>query len=221
MGATPDEADAKALLRSAGLGVPQGERVASVEDAVSAAQTLGFPVALKALGIAHKSELEAVRLNLATPAAVRAAAEALLPLGTGLYVERMIEGGIAELIVGITHDPLFGQVMTIGTGGILVELLEDVATLILPAERSEVEAGLRGLKLFALLDGYRGRARADLDAALDAIMSIARFATDHADRIGEIEINPLIVCAQGQGAWVADALLVASSSEESAASSGG
>lgn len=221
MGATPDEADAKALLRKAGLTVPQGKRVASVEDAVSAAQTLGFPVALKALGIAHKSELEAVRLKLTTPAAVRAAAEALLPLGTGLYVERMIEGGIAELIVGITHDPLFGPVMTIGTGGILVELLEDVATLILPAERSEVEAGLRGLKLFALLDGYRGRARADLDAALDAIMSIARFATDHADRIGEIEINPLIVCAQGQGAWVADALLVASSSEESAASSGG
>lgn len=205
---TPDEADAKALLRRAGLGVPQGARAASIAEAVSVAETLGFPVALKALGIAHKSELGAVRLNLACSDQVRAAAEALLPLGTGLYVERMVEGGVAELIVGVTRDPLFGPVMTIGTGGVLVELLKDSATLLLPATRTEIEAALRGLKLFPLLDGYRGRARADLAAALDAILAISRFAVDHADRIEEMDLNPLIICAQGSGAWIADALLV-------------
>ncbi len=210
-GSTPDEAEAKALLRSAGLAVPQGARAASVAEAVSAAEKLGFPVALKALGVAHKSELGAVRLNLKSAQDVRAAAQALLPLGSGLYVERMVEGGVAELIVGVTRDALFGPVMTVGTGGVLVELLKDSATLLLPASRAEVEAALQGLKLYPLLTGYRGRAKADLPAAVDAILAVSRFVLEHADVIEELDVNPLIVCAEGNGAWIADALLVLSS----------
>ena len=99
------EAAAKALLASAGLSVPAGRRAGSVDEAVAAANTLGFPVALKALGVAHKSEAGAVKLNLRDEAAVRSAAEQLVGLGSGLYVERMVEGGVAELIVGITRDP--------------------------------------------------------------------------------------------------------------------
>jgi acyl-CoA synthetase (NDP forming) len=204
----PDEAAAKAHLRAAGFPVPEGMRAAGVNEAVAAAAKLGFPVALKALGIAHKSEAGAVRLNLRDAGAVREAATTLLPLGTGLYVERMVVGGVAELIVGITADPLFGPVMTLGSGGVLVELLQDSATLILPASRDEVEAGLRGLKLFPLLDGFRGRPKADLDAAVEAILGIGAFALAHAGSIAEMDINPLIVCAEGQGAWIADALLV-------------
>ena len=128
-----DEAEAKALLAEAGLPVPPGRRAANADEAVAAAATLGFPVALKALGIAHKSEHGAVRLNLRDEAAVRDAAEALSALGSGLYVERMVTGGVAELIVGITRDPIFGPVMTIGSGGVLVELLKDSATLLLPS----------------------------------------------------------------------------------------
>jgi acyl-CoA synthetase (NDP forming) len=205
---TFDEAAAKFLLRDAGLAVPSGRRAASVTEAISAAEALGYPVALKALGVAHKSELGAVRLNLKTAEDVGTAAAALLPLGSGLYVEKMVSGGVAELIVGVTSDPLFGPVMTIGTGGVLVEIIKDSATLLLPASRSEVEAALQGLKMYPLLDGYRGRARADVGAAVDAIMAIAGFVSNYVEAIEELDINPLIVCGEGQGAWIADALLV-------------
>jgi len=120
----------------------------------------------------------------------------------------MVEGAVAELIVGVTRDPLFGPVMTLGSGGVLVELLKDSATLLLPTTREEIEMALRGLKLFPLLDGYRGRPKADLHAAIDAIGGIAAFALDNADAIEELDINPLIVCADDQGAWIADALMV-------------
>ena len=204
---TLDEAAAKSLLRDAGLTVPAGRRATTIAEAIETADALGYPVALKALGVAHKSEFGAVRLNLNDAEAVGSAAAALLPLGSGLYVEKMVSGGVAELIVGVTSDPLFGPVMTIGTGGVLVELIKDSATLLLPASRGEVEAALKGLKMYPLLDGYRGRVRADVGAAVDAIMAISGFVSGHADAIEELDINPLIVCAEGQGAWIADALL--------------
>ena len=143
-------------------------------EAVAAAAALGFPVALKALGVAHKSEAGAVSSTCSDEAVRARRGAAARRLGTGLYVERMVTGGVAELIVGITRDPLFGPVMTIGSGGVLVELLKDSATLLLPATRDDIEAALRGLKLFPLLDGFRGRPKADLDAAIDAILRHCR-----------------------------------------------
>ncbi len=207
-GTTPDEAEAEQALRERGLPVPAGRRVRDVEEAIEAATALGFPVAVKALGIAHKSEHGAVRLNLRDAMAVKGAATALLSLGTGLYVERMIEGGVAELIVGVTRDPLFGPVMTVGSGGVLVELLKDTATLLLPATADDIEAALRSLKLFPLLDGYRGRPKADVAAAVEAVLGIAAFAAANASELAELDINPLIVCAEGKGAFLADALMV-------------
>ena len=202
----PDEAQAKQILRDAGLPVPPGRRASGVEEAVAIAEAIGYPVALKALGLAHKSEHGAVRLNLHDATAVANAARGLLSLGTGLMVERMIEGGAAELIVGVTRDSVFGPVMTIGCGGVLVELLKDSATLLLPVTAPDVDNALRGLKMFPLLDGYRGRPKADVDAAVRAILGIADFALANATRLAELDINPLIVCAEG--AWVADALMV-------------
>jgi acyl-CoA synthetase (NDP forming) len=87
-------------------------------------------------------------------------------------------------------------------------LLKDSATLLLPAGRDDIEGALRGLKLFPLLDGFRGRPKADLAAAVDAVLKVSEFALDNAGAIAELDINPLIVCAEGKGAWVADALLV-------------
>lgn len=205
---TPDEADAKAMLAAHGLIVPRGRRLATPDEAVAVAEDLGFPVALKVLGLAHKSEHGAVRLDLHGPEAVHAAAQSLTGLGHGLYAEQMVKGGVAELIVGVRRDPLFGPVMTVGSGGVHVELLEDSTTLLLPAEEADVEAALRGLKLFPLLDGYRGRPKGDIAAAIKSIIAVASFATVHADQIEELDINPLIVCREGRGAWVADALLV-------------
>ncbi len=207
----PDEAAAKARLAAAGLSVPAGRRAANAEEAAAVADTLGYPAAVKALGVAHKSEAGAVRLNLGDADAVRAAAEAMAGLGTGLYVERMVTGGVAELIVGVTRDALIGPVMTVGSGGVLVELLKDSATLLVPPTRLEIEHALRGLKLFPLLDGFRGRPKADVEAAIDAISAIADFAL--ATDVVELDVNPLIVCAEGQGAWVADALMVMAAGE--------
>jgi acyl-CoA synthetase (NDP forming) len=204
--AEPDEAAAKALLAAAGLPVPAGRRAASADEAVAAAEAIGYPVAIKALGVAHKSEAGAVKLDLRDADAVRIAALSMEGLGTGLYVERMVTGGIAELIVGITRDPLFGPVMTLGTGGVLVELLKDSVTLLLPSSGEEIEAALRALQMFPLLDGYRGRPKADLAAAVAAIEKIADVALV-AD-LAEMDINPLIVCGEGKGAFVADALMV-------------
>jgi acyl-CoA synthetase (NDP forming) len=211
-GSALDEASAKSLLSGAGVSVPAGRRVSTPDEAARAADEIGYPVALKALGVAHKSEMGAVRLNLRDAASVRTSATGFSALGSGLYVERMVEGGVAELIVGFTRDPLFGQVMTLGSGGVLVELLKDSATLLLPASRGEIEAALRGLKLFPLLDGYRGRPKADVAAATSAVLALAAFVQNHAGEIEELDINPLIVCAEGQGAWVADALLVGAKS---------
>lgn len=205
----PDEAEAKAMLAAHGLPVPAGRRVSGVDEAVAVAHAIGFPVAVKALGLAHKSEHGAVRLGLRDAMAVTGAARGLLPLGTGLHVERMVEDGVAELIVGITRDPLFGPVMTIGFGGVLVELVKDSATLLLPTTADAVADALRGLRMYPLLAGYRGRPRADLAAAVKAILGIAGFALTQGCMLAELDINPLIVCEEGKGAWIADALLVA------------
>lgn len=205
-----DEAQAKAMLDKARLPMPRGERAANAVEAVASAKALGFPLALKALGIAHKSEVGAVRLNLADVEAVSNAARDLLPLGSGLYVERMVTNGVAELIVGFTRDPVFGAVMTLGAGGILVELLRDSATILLPATHSDIEAALRGLKFFPLLAGYRGRPKADVDAAIAVVAGLADFVQKNAGEIEELDVNPLIICAEGEGAWIADALLVLS-----------
>ncbi|WP_407193156.1 acetate--CoA ligase family protein [Bradyrhizobium sp. STM 3566] len=205
---TSDEAGAKERLLKAGLPVPKGQRAGSAEEAGIVSTALGFPVALKALGVAHKSEVGAVRLNLKDEESVRAAAHDLLPLGTGLYVERMVRNGVAELIVGFTRDPMFGPIMTIGTGGVLVELLRDSVTLMLPTARCEIETAVRSLKFYQLLEGYRGRPKADIAAAIEAIAGIAEFVQKNAREIEELDVNPLIVCSKGGGAWIADALLV-------------
>ncbi|MCK1614491.1 MULTISPECIES: acetate--CoA ligase family protein [unclassified Bradyrhizobium] len=203
-----EEAEAKKMLLKAGLPVPKGERAGNAEEAVIVSAGLGAPVALKALGVAHKSEVGAVRLNLCDAESVSAAAHDLLALGTGLYVERMVRDGIAELIVGFVRDPMFGTVMTLGTGGVLVELFRDTVTLMLPATRDDIAAALRGLKLYPLLEGYRGRPKADLPAAIEAISGVATFVQQISRDIDELDINPLIVCTEGKGAWIADALLV-------------
>ena len=201
------EAAAKTLLARAGVPVPDGRAVDSADAAAPAAAALGYPVALKALGLAHKTEAGAVRLNLRDEAALRAAAAALLPLGQGLLVERMIEGAVAELILGLVNDPQYGMLLTIGAGGILTELLQDSRTLLLPATRAEIAAAIGELKVAKLLAGYRGAAAGLVAAARDAALALAGFAERHAATLRELDINPLMLRKAGQGAVAADALI--------------
>jgi acyl-CoA synthetase (NDP forming) len=202
-----DEAEAKAELAGFGLTVPRGRTAATPEEAASTAAELGFPVALKGLGVAHKTEAGAVKLNLQSTASVLAAAKEMAGVASGYLVESMIERPVAELIVGATRDPVAGLFMTIGAGGILVELLEDSAILTLPTTKEDVLTAISRLKISKLLNGYRGGPRGDLQALASAVASAADYVVSNAAKLEEVDINPLMVLTDGNGVVAADALV--------------
>ncbi len=212
------EAEAKAALAACGLKSPQA-RLAGAGEAPSAAVALGFPVVVKLAEpvLAHKTEAGAVRLGLGDPAAVAAAVEAIADSlaryrpgarAERFLVERQVSGVVAELIVGVKRDPQFGLVLVVGAGGILVEMMEDAATLLLPVGRAEIEAALGGLRVAKLLRGYRGKPAGDFAAAVDAVLAVAAYAEANRDRLVELDVNPLMVLQAGEGALAVDALVV-------------
>lgn len=215
---TVNEAESKRRLAAHGLTVPQG-RVLGRDDLAGLPDRFESPMVLKVLhdAIPHKTEVGGVALNLDGRAAAEQAAARMtasvarhdpaLRLDRFL-LEPMQVPPLAELIVGVKRDPLFGLVLVIGAGGVLVELLRDARTLLLPVSRAEVEAAVRGLKSFALLDGFRGRARAALDPVIDAIMAVAAYAAANRDSLAELDVNPLMVFENG--AVAVDALIVES-----------
>ncbi len=125
----------------------------------------------------HKTEAGGVRLGIASAEDAGAAAAAMLKLAPAVIVEEMVADAVAELIVGVTRDPQFGPMLVVGSGGILVELVGDSRTLLLPTTREDVAGAIRGLKTFKLIAGFRGRPPGDLEGAVDAVMAIAGFAT--------------------------------------------
>ena len=202
-----DEASSKARLAELGVAVPRGVVARSVDEAVAAAAALGGPVAVKALGIAHKTERDAVRLGLCELDDIRDAARELLALGDGVLVERFATDIVVELIVGLHRDPQLGLLLTVGSGGIFVELAADSVTLLLPVTDCDIRSALSRLRCAPMLQGWRGRKPADIEAAVGAILGIARFAVANRDRIEELDVNPLGVGAAGQGAVALDALI--------------
>jgi acyl-CoA synthetase (NDP forming) len=204
-----NEWESKRMLAAHGLCVPDAALVTSATEAVAAAEALGYPVAVKAVSaeIAHKTEAGAVALNLIDADAVDLAAGTMLEMSGRLLVEKMVGDGVAELIVGIDRDAQFGPYLVVGFGGVLVELINDSHTLLLPSSREQILAALMSLKTAPMLTGYRGLPVADLEAAVDAILAVADFTSAHADRILELDVNPLIVRPEGQGAVAADALI--------------
>jgi acetate---CoA ligase (ADP-forming) len=215
---TFSEWDGKLLMASSGVPVPAGEIVRTASDAVAAAQRLSLPVAVKSVGaaLAHKTELGAVRLNLTSDDEIRAAATALLSITGELLVEQMITGAVAEVIVGVARDSVLGLYLLLGSGGVLAELAGDVATLMLPAPRSEIAAALSDLRVARLLQGFRGAPPGDMEACIDAIMAVQQFALQHRNTLHELEINPLIVRRNGLGAVAADVLLRMAGTPENA-----
>jgi acyl-CoA synthetase (NDP forming) len=210
-----DEWQSKKRLADFGVPLADGHLGGEAELADLAVR-IGFPVVLKACGPAfvHKSELGAVRVGLRSPGEVLLAAEAIRAAvdACGLSVEsflieRMIDNGVAELIVGIHRDDQFGPTLIIGSGGVLVELVGDSVSLLLPTDRPSVERALMSLKVATLLRGFRGKPPGDTKAAIDAILNIASFADAHWATLQELDVNPLIVLPHGQGAVAVDALL--------------
>ena len=206
---TLDESEAKKLLAAAGLSVPPARVVESVEDAVAAAGRLGYPVAVKALSnrIAHKTEMGAVAVDLRDEMQVRTHAAAMLGISGRLLVEKMVEGAVAELLLGVGYDAQFGHYLIVGFGGALVELIGDRELLLPPVDEAMFKAALDRLKTAPLLDGYRGRPVADVAAVIECALQLNQLLEKSADNIIEIEINPLMVKSENKGVIVADALI--------------
>ncbi|WP_432817297.1 acetate--CoA ligase family protein [Sulfitobacter sp. JB4-11] len=184
------EAEAKAMLAQHGLRVPRSARFTDAAGVPKAATSVGFPQVLKGEGVAHKTEAGAVRLNLQTAdQTVHAAAD--MPCSSFL-IEEMVTGGVAELLIGVLHDPAHGYVLTLAAGGTLTELWQDSASLIIPASDTNIEAALRSLRIAPLLTGHRGAAPADMAAILRAVRAVQDYVLARAEGLAEIEINPLI-----------------------------
>lgn len=210
-----DEWESKELLRSYGLPLPAGVLTDPLQ-APEVAQRLGFPVCAKIISrdLPHKTEMGAVTLKLNTQQEVTAAVErmreSVARLAPGvesnrILIEKMVDLPIVELIVGVKREENFGLALVIGVGGVLVELLRDCVTLLLPTNKSSVRQALLSLRLAPLMTGYRGRPMADIDAAVEAIMSIVQFASDNSAQIAELDVNPLFVGEHG--AVATDALI--------------
>ena len=204
-----NEVASKQALQAYGLPIPKG-RLVSADEAVAAAEELRYPVVVKAVSdtLAHKTEAGGVKLNLLSAQAVHAAVTSMAHLSNQFLVEKMARNVLAEIIVGITRDPQFGLALTIGSGGILVELIKDAATLLLPVSNADIRAALQSLKTWPLLNGYRGMLFADVDALVEAIAAIARYASAHAAELLELDVNPLLVMPEGKGVVAVDALIL-------------
>ncbi len=201
---------AKQALAEYGLPLVPGSVVSTADEAVQLADAIGYPVVLKASGvnIAHKSELDAVKLNLTDSTEVKQCARRLLEIGEGLLVEKMIKDGVAELFVGVNFDNLFGHYLVIGFGGTLVELIADRQIVLLPASDEQIIQAIMRLKTSEILHGFRGRPGADIAAVIKSVQQLSAYVRDNRERLLEIDINPLIVAADGAGVTVADALIV-------------
>ncbi|MBU2288245.1 MAG: acetate--CoA ligase family protein, partial [Gammaproteobacteria bacterium] len=212
------EAGAKAALAAASIPILKEVVAATRDAAAAAARDIGFPVVLKIVSpdIAHKTEVGGVVVGVPSEAALCEQYDAMLdrvrqkaPQAriTGVLVAQMAPAG-TELILGSKKDPVFGPVVMVGLGGIFAEVFRDIALQVAPVSEAQALDMLRSLKSFPLLDGARGRPKADVAAAARAVAALSQFAARHADAISEIDVNPLVVLDAGRGAFALDALLV-------------
>ncbi|MBX9699678.1 MAG: acetate--CoA ligase family protein, partial [Acetobacteraceae bacterium] len=213
----PSEAAAKTLLAEAGVPAVPEAACADAEGAVAAAERIGFPVVLKILSpdILHKSEIGGVLLDVADAAGVRAGFATLIARARqhapaarieGVLVAKQIKGAV-EMALGIVRDPVFGPVAMVGLGGVFIEILKDVCLRRCPFDTAEAERMIRSLKGFPLLDGARGRPKADVAALARALSALSGFAVAAGPRLASIDVNPMLVLPEGRGCFAADAVI--------------
>jgi acetyltransferase len=215
---TLSESESKQLLTAWGVPSARERRATSAEAAVEAARQLGLPVAIKvdSPDIPHKTEAGAIRLNLDDAARVRAAyaevmagAKAYAPQAriTGVSVQEMVGQGV-EVIIGVSCDPQLGPVLLFGSGGVMVEVYNDVALRRCPVTHSEAQTMIAEVKGARLLQGFRGGPKADVEALADSLVCVSHLAMHLEGRLAELDINPLMVLPAGQGVKALDALIV-------------
>jgi acetate---CoA ligase (ADP-forming) subunit beta len=196
------EFESKELLQEIGIPIPDQKLTASKDETISASEAIGFPVALKLMAedIIHKSDTGAVKLNLKSKEEVGNGYEELMKIPSEkekmISVQKMAPEPITELIIGMTTDAQFGPALMFGIGGILVELLEDVSFRIAPIEEYDAKEMIHDIKGFPILDGYRGKPKADFDAIVDTLMKISDLVTKH-EEIFEMDLNPVFIYDKG------------------------
>jgi acetyltransferase len=207
-----NELESKAVLRAYGIATPQEALSASVEDALKAAERIGYPVVLKAVSatLTHKSDLGAVALNLATPVELRSAYERMSAnlqdhKLDGMLVGQFVRGGL-ELVLGLHRDREMGLIVMAGGGGVLLELAKDVAFCAPPVSRDKALDLIDRTHAGRLIRGYRGSVPCDLDAVVEALMGLGQLAADLPDVIESVDINPFAALPRGGAAL--DALIV-------------
>jgi acyl-CoA synthetase (NDP forming) len=193
------EAEGKVLLAAAGVPVPRSFAAPTLAEVAQGAARLTPPLALKGLGFAHKTEAGAVRLGLST-----LDGQVEMPGATGYLVEEMVTGTVAEILLGLRRDPVYGATLTLGMGGVTAEVLADTVTLVLPCTEGQVLEAAKTLRLWPLLDGYRGRPKADMQAVAEIATGLGALMLAD-ETLEEIEINPILV--QSKGAVAVDALV--------------
>lgn len=214
---TPNEAEAKQLLVKAGISAAPEMICRTKEEAVAAAERFGFPVVMKIVSpdILHKSEIGGVLLDVAGAESVRKSFEILMQRAErhapgarteGVLVARQLKGGV-ECILGVHRDPAFGPVAMVGLGGVFVEVMKDVAFHRCPFGVDVAKSMILSLKGAPLLQGARGRPKADVDALAEMLARLSVVAHQSGEKLRSIDLNPVIVLPEGQGAFAVDALV--------------
>lgn len=211
------ETEGKEALAAFGVPVVHDAMVYSAAEARAAADRIGYPLVAKLVSaqIAHKTEHGLIRLGLKNADAVAEAYEAMTVKARsmpgvaidGVTLEPMLQGGV-EILAGVTRDPVFGWMLTVGLGGVWTELMKDVRHRLLPVDAAGAEQMLRELNGFKLLDGYRGAPKSDVKAAARAIAALGGAVLAGGERLREVEVNPLLVLPEGKGAMAVDALVL-------------
>ncbi|MCK4687354.1 MAG: acetate--CoA ligase family protein [Candidatus Lokiarchaeota archaeon] len=196
------EFESKELLQEIGISVPSQRLITSIDETISAAEEIGFPVVLKLIAedIVHKSDTGAVKLNIKDKDELEAAYKDLMNIPSQkekkISVQKMADEPITELIIGMTTDAQFGPALMFGIGGILVELLEDVSFRIAPITEYDAKEMIHEIKGFPILDGYRGKPKADIDAIVNTLLKISDFVIKH-EEINEMDLNPVFIYDKG------------------------
>lgn len=212
-----NEWEGKKILKEYGVDTPKGHLIKNVEE-LETIKGLKPPFVVKAISseIAHKTEIGAVQLNVSDK---KEAAKVIQEMKVNLIssnfsnenlqflIEEMEEDGLLEMMIGIKRDPQFGLTIVIGAGGELVNFLNDSAIIMLPTTKTDIYNALQSLKIFELFQGFRGKAKVDIEAFIKSVKSIATFAVNNYDSILEMDVNPILILPEGEGAIAVDAFI--------------
>ncbi|GAB6101390.1 acetate--CoA ligase family protein [Thermococcus atlanticus] len=212
------EFEAKEILKAYGLPVPEEKLAKTLDEALKYAEEIGYPVVLKLMSpqILHKSDAKVVLLNIKNPEELRQKWEEIHENARryrpdaeilGVLVAPMLKVG-KEIIIGVTEDPQFGHALMFGLGGIFVEVLKDVTFRIIPIEEKDAWKMLREIKSYPILAGARGEPPADMKAIVDLMLRVSKLVDDLRDYIKEMDLNPVFVYPEGEGAVVVDARII-------------